>query len=610
MTTLPSEVDMPSARWWNRELHHYPVAKVRYTSLTVVVLATIALYYQLYLSGGVAIHIIEDYGLSFRWFVILNVVALAVAAVAAHFGGITDRIGRANVITIGLVVVGLLCAVAVPLCSSRWSFAVVFCILNAAEGVILVATPAVVRDFSPQLGRASAMGFWTMGPVLGSLVVTAVVGSGATSSWKTHYVIAGICGLVVAVISVPLLKELAPALRDQVMVEEKDRALLEARVKGIDVEASLAHPSRQMFKPDIILSSIAISVFLLFYIGMVAFGPTYFEVNFGYSETKANSVLVWAWAFNVGGLILAGLLSDRILVRKPLMLAGSIVQLVMLIVFITKATRPETAFSTFALVFAISFFFGGMAYVAWMAAFTETVERRNPALTATGLAVWGLIIRIIFAAFILVAPFLVNTVNTIVDHGATVAEIAAGEVPQLTADQNKAVAAIAKDPTIVTKVQSLATQYAEELKTAATIDAATSQALATNPRDPATLAKAVGEISSGLSVTPAEATARLVALARVPAADLTMIKTYGPPLTEPVVFAKLQYLKTYGPQVQQALKDGPHQWQRYWSIAAVGAVVFIPMIWLMAGYWTPAQARAALRSHETEVEEELAKTTS
>ena len=46
---------------WNRELHHYPNQRVRYTSLTIAVLATVVLYYQLYLSGGVAVDIIADY---------------------------------------------------------------------------------------------------------------------------------------------------------------------------------------------------------------------------------------------------------------------------------------------------------------------------------------------------------------------------------------------------------------------------------------------------------------------------------------------------------------------------------------------------------------------
>jgi MFS family permease len=49
-------------------------------------------------------------------------------------------------------------------------------VVGLVEGICLVATPALIRDFSPQVGRGSAMGFWTAGPVLGSLVV-AVVGS-------------------------------------------------------------------------------------------------------------------------------------------------------------------------------------------------------------------------------------------------------------------------------------------------------------------------------------------------------------------------------------------------------------------------------------------------
>ena len=33
--------------------------------------------------------------------------------------------------------------------------------VGLVEGICLVATPALIRDFSPQVGRATAMGFWT-----------------------------------------------------------------------------------------------------------------------------------------------------------------------------------------------------------------------------------------------------------------------------------------------------------------------------------------------------------------------------------------------------------------------------------------------------------------
>src|SRR5580765_8482357 len=165
------------SRRWSRELQHYPSPAVRYTSLAVVVGATVVLYYQLYLAGGVAIHIMAYYHMGFAPFVYLNVAALVVAGVAAEAAHLVDRYGRANVISIGMFVVSLLCIFGIPNMHSKAGFSIMFIVLNACEGVILVATPAVVRDFSPQVGRASAMGFWTMGPVLGSVVVTAVVGS-------------------------------------------------------------------------------------------------------------------------------------------------------------------------------------------------------------------------------------------------------------------------------------------------------------------------------------------------------------------------------------------------------------------------------------------------
>ncbi len=81
--------------------------------------------------------------------------------------------------------------------------------------------------------------------------------------------------------------------------------------------------------------------------------------------------------------------------------------------------------------------FLGVAYAPWMASFTETVERRNPALTATGLAVWGLVIRIVIAVSVFFVPHVVNTVTTLVEKGASVQ--GALDDPALTADQRAVV---------------------------------------------------------------------------------------------------------------------------------------------------------------------------
>src|ERR1700744_4905101 len=200
--------------------------------LAIVVLATIALYYAFYIPGAVSPSIIAHFGMTFSTYVYLIVIANAVGAFGSLAAGLADRWGRANLVAYGLVIVGLLVLFGIPNAPNTFTYGLLFAIIGAVEGVILVATPALVRDFSPQLGRASAMGFWTLGPVLGSLVVSSGVSSSSSSStWQHQYLISGIVGLVVFAIALVGLRELWPRLRDQLMVSSKDPALIEARAK-------------------------------------------------------------------------------------------------------------------------------------------------------------------------------------------------------------------------------------------------------------------------------------------------------------------------------------------------------------------------------------------
>ena len=40
---------------------------------------------------------------------------------------------------------------------SKFGFALAYCVIGFVEGVILVSTPALMRDFSPQMGRGAAL---------------------------------------------------------------------------------------------------------------------------------------------------------------------------------------------------------------------------------------------------------------------------------------------------------------------------------------------------------------------------------------------------------------------------------------------------------------------
>jgi len=658
-------------------------------SLGIVVLATITLYYQFYLSGAVATKILPELNMSFVYFVNISVVGYVLGAVASFLAGIADRYGRANIVTVGLIIVALLCLIGVPNVHTKLAAGVLFVAIGFVEGIILVATPALIRDFSPQLGRASAMGFWTLGPVLGSLVVSIVVSNTSDSTpWQDQYIISGVVGLVIAALALVGLRELAPSLRDQLMVSSHDRVLIEARAKGLDIEAALKHPFRQMLKADIVVSAFGISVFLIIYYIAVGFFPIYFQTVFGFSQSKANALGNWNWTFNALSLLFFGFLSDRVRVRKPFMVIGAIGAIVFTSMFAMKATEPHTSYSTFVVLLVGLSISLGCAYAPWMASFTETVERRNPALTATGLAVWGLIIRLVIAVSVFFVPHVVTTVTTLVEKGPSVQAAAAGKDPALTPAQNAAVKAVAEDPTIVPKVQGLAAKYQAQLATAAKVDPATQKALAANPQDqaaqvkalsaisgvaakdvatvltisaqhPEALAagqaldsataiglltdptnallaqKAVGEVVAKLHIPPAKALAnlkelasiplpdllvvqqngpkvrdagaKLTALAGIPAADLGVLNQYGPALLNPKVQASLRNLQANGQKVIKAAKDSPKQWQKYFWIGVGGEVLFIPLIFIMAGFWDPGKAKKQEQAHEALVDAELAK---
>ena len=542
---------------WQRRLDHYPDTAHRIGYLAVVVAATIVLYYELYVPGAVAPAIIAQYHMTFPYYVYISVVGNAIGAFSSLLAGLADRWGRANLVAYGLGVTALLILFGLPNASSQFMFGALFVAIGFVEGIILVATPALVRDFSPQLGRASAMGFWTLGPVIGSLTLSEV--SSHTISrlpaWQDQFTICGIVGLVVFVIAVVSLRELSPNLRDQLMVSMRDRALIEAKAAGIDVKHATDRPWRQMMHVNIVGSAFAISVFLIIYYTAVGFFTVYFTTIFGFTLAQANGIGNWFWAFNAGALILVGVVSDRLRVRKPFMVLGAAGTIVMTIIFLTRTSQPHTGYYTFVWIISLLAVCAGIAYAPWMASFTETVEQRNPALTATGLAVWGWVIRAVVAVSIFILPFVVTAMTPLVQYG--------------------------------TQVQTLATKYSTELATIGAVDPVTLATLSAQPTNPGAAAKAIGEIAGAFHVDAGAATQRLLAVAAVPKSDLL-------------------FLQSHATEVENASRSAPSQWQSWWWVCVGGEAVFIPLIFVMSGRWSPRKARKDLDEHERRVAAELA----
>jgi MFS family permease len=622
---------------WSRQLSRYPDNAHRAMYLGIVVLASIVLYYELYIQGAVATKIILQYGMTLRFFVFVSIIGNLVGAFASLAAGLADRWGRANLVAYGLVLTAVLLAFALPNATSKVEYLVLFALVSLVEGVVLVATPALIRDFSPQLGRAVAMGFWTLGPVIGSLVVTEVSSHTLTAhpDWQYQFRLCGAIGLVVFLIAVVGLRELSPRLRDQLMVSLHDKALVEARAAGIDPRAAAEGSWRQMLRLRIVGPAFGISVFLLFYYFLVGFIVVYFATNFGYQPARANSLANWYWITNALALVVAGLLSDKLRVRKPFMILGALVSAVGVALFATKATQPGTSYSTFALLFVIIAAGSGLAYCAWMAAFTETVEKQNPAATATGLAVWGWTIRMVVTVSLIGLTIVVSAANVLVDYGPTALAISTTYKSQvatlqlvdvatrnaLNANANDVPAGLKAASEVsgvalatVTQLATIQARYPNQLKTLQAIDPATQAALHANATNAAAIAKAETDIEAKFGVSSAKALTLLIAVAAMPKADTNLLFAYGNKVNaaqarllavKAVPKADLNYLAAHGTAVQQAQKDSPHQWQKWWWISFAGQLVFLPFVFLLAGRWSPSKAREDEQAHAAAVEHEM-----
>ncbi len=656
----------PTTGFWStiasRQLASYPDAPVRYGLLALVVVITTALYYELYVGASVAPLQLTALHMSFSYYVVILAVGNLIGAFGSLGAGLADRLGRCNLVVVGLLITGIMVAFVIPAAGTKLTFGIEYFVVGLVEGICLVATPALIRDFSPQVGRGAAMGFWTMGPVLGSLVVS-VVGSNtinATTTWPHEYRICGVVGLVVFVVAFVFLRELSPGLRDQLMVSQRDRALVEARAKGIDIEASLRHPFRQLVKADIIISAIGVSVLLLSYYTAVAFGTIFFETVFGFSLNQANGLGNWNWGINVVALVIAGFLSDKVRVRKPFMVVGGVWAAIATVIFLMAAGHQYSYYHMVLLTALISFGLG-IAYVSWMASFTESVEARNPALTATGLAIWGLVLRLIVFAAFLILPTIVSSVNPLVDYGTQVKTLATRYAQPLAFAQSHApVVAFAQanattlgfattHPAVVAEATAnaanlgLVQKFAPELTVIAK-NPALFLKLASYPNAAAipkpVLAQAIAAVGGakniGILTTISANKAAVTQAATFAQTHLQVIADatrYAAPLgalarlqaTQPAQLAAVQknaknlgalaaipkadlaFLQAHATAVQNASAHNASDWKNWYWVCFGGVIVFLLAVPLLKGRWSPAQAKADEDAHEAMVQAELAK---
>src|ERR1044071_3245739 len=144
---------------WRRQLEHYPETGARVMYLAITVLATVMLYYELYVGGSVSTLILSNLHMSFTFYVITLAFGNLIGAFGSLFAGLTDRWGRANLVVIGLFLTAIFTLFILPAATDKWVFTIEGFIIGTVEGICLVATPALSPRLPPAGRRAPGGGF-------------------------------------------------------------------------------------------------------------------------------------------------------------------------------------------------------------------------------------------------------------------------------------------------------------------------------------------------------------------------------------------------------------------------------------------------------------------
>ncbi len=104
----------------HRQLDSYPETGTRIFYLALTVLATVMLYYELYVGGSVSTLILANLHMSFNFFVLTLAFGNLIGAFGSLFAGLTDRYGRANLVVFGLFFTAIFVAFIIPTATNKW----------------------------------------------------------------------------------------------------------------------------------------------------------------------------------------------------------------------------------------------------------------------------------------------------------------------------------------------------------------------------------------------------------------------------------------------------------------------------------------------------------
>ncbi|MCK2216889.1 MFS transporter [Actinomadura sp. ATCC 31491] len=390
-----------------RELSVYPVGRRRILLLAVAVLASLVANFETTIATILPL-LMRDLDMSLTVYGQLAALSVLVGGLSAGFGGIlSDRWGRVTILVPTLTVTAgcnFLLATVDSVAGLFW----VRCLMLFIEGAGITITASLVRDFSPRMGRAQAFAFWTWGPVGASFLASAIAGFTLPlfgNAWQSQAIIMGVVSLTMCAVIVWKIAEPSAELRAAVLHAEAEAA--EQRDRD-DRHAHRARLSELFRHPHLWAHVLGNTGWQILYWTFAIFGQTILTGGFGMDPAAANRVVALGIVLNAVAVVVVGRLSDRLQLRKPFTAVGTLLTVAALAYFIALV-GPGVAAGHVTAVYALLYLFMGIAYVPWMANFSENAEDVESRLQGSALGIWGMVVRVMIVVLLVVSPVVVES---------------------------------------------------------------------------------------------------------------------------------------------------------------------------------------------------------
>ncbi|MCA1673929.1 MAG: MFS transporter, partial [Actinobacteria bacterium] len=162
---------------------------------------------------------------------------------------------------------------------------------------------------------------------------------------------------------------------------------------------------RDLFShPRLWAHAVGISLWLVLYLTLAMYGQAMLVDSFGVSTAKASAIMSAFWVFDLVVLIAVGRISDRLQLRKPFALGGTLAAVLVIGYLAVLMGRASVSAGHLMLTGALLGASLAVAFGPWMANYSEDAEDADPRLQGTAWGIFGFLGRTMAVLVLLAVP--------------------------------------------------------------------------------------------------------------------------------------------------------------------------------------------------------------